>query len=152
MDVKKKSGETEAYPVSKTRMDRVALLAYDQDNWGTLNAEPTQSQRVFLRDFLHVVFKCKFQILLFIGVAILVVAIDIYRTTPTYEASAKFLVKIERENIYEPSIDSIRPAGDREINSEIEILKSRSLAEKTIATLGPAVIYPQPLGRNVYRS
>jgi uncharacterized protein involved in exopolysaccharide biosynthesis len=142
MDMKKESTETEVFPVSKTRMDRVNLVAYDQDNWGPLNAEPAQLQTGFLRDFLHVVFKCKLQILSFIGMAILFVAIDIYLTTPIYKASAKFLVKVERENIYELSSDSIRPAGDREINSEIEILKSRSLAEKTIKALGPTTIYP----------
>ena len=101
-----------------------------------------------LRDFLHVIFKRKFQILLFFGITVCTVAIGSFVVRPTYEATAQILIKIGRENIYVPTL----PAGgtsnpvisfnrEEQINSEIEILKSRFLAEKVAESLGPAVIY-----------
>jgi len=110
--------------------------------------EPETSPSTSLRDFLHVIFKRKFQILLFFGITVCTVAIGSFVVRPTYEATAQILIKIGRENIYVPTL----PAGgtsnpvisfnrEEQINSEIEILKSRFLAEKVAESLGPAVIY-----------
>ncbi|MFB3074457.1 MAG: Wzz/FepE/Etk N-terminal domain-containing protein, partial [Candidatus Methylomirabilales bacterium] len=52
-----------------------------------------------LRDFLHVIFKRKFQILLFFGITVCTVAIGSFVVRPTYEATAQILIKIGRENI-----------------------------------------------------
>ena len=111
-----------------------------------MNTEETTSTS--LRDFLHVVFKRKIHILLFFIVTVCTVAIGTLATKPTYEATAQILVKIGRENLYVPTV----PAGgnanpvfsfnrEEQINSEIEILKSRFLAEKVVESLGPGVIY-----------
>lgn len=100
-----------------------------------------------LRDFLYVVFKRKIQILVFFGVTVCIVAIASFMATPTYEATAQLLVKIGMEAVYAP----ILPMGDSEpivrvrrqeqINSEIEILRSRFLAEQVMESLGPEGLY-----------
>ncbi len=100
-----------------------------------------------LRDFLHVVFKRKGRILLFFGVTLGTVAVVTFMTSPTYEATAQILVKIGREDVYLPHLPEgrVRPAirvtREEQINGEIEILKSRFLAEKVVESLGPTIIY-----------
>ena len=86
-------------------------------------------QETSLRDIFHVVFKRKFQIILVFAAVVLTVAIGTLRTTSIYQATAKILVKIERENVNRP-VSSVRFPGEMQINSEIQILNSRSLAEK----------------------
>ena len=97
------------------------------------------------RDFLHVIFKRKNQILLFFAVAVCTVVIGTFVMKPTYEAKAQILVKMGRENLYIPpnSTNSqiINFNRDNQINSEIELLKSQSLAETVIKSLGPETIY-----------
>jgi uncharacterized protein involved in exopolysaccharide biosynthesis len=100
-----------------------------------------------LRDFLHVVFKRKTQILIFFGLTFITVAIGTLVMEPTYEATSQILVKMGRENLYVPTVPSrnnLSPvvSFDREeqINSEIEILKGRFLAQKVVESLGAAAI------------
>jgi uncharacterized protein involved in exopolysaccharide biosynthesis len=98
-----------------------------------------------VRDILHVVFKRKTHILLFFGITVGTVAIGSFNKTPTYEAYAQILVKIGREDVYAPALSTGNPSitvdRDKKIYTEIEILKSRILAEKLVKTLGPTVIY-----------
>lgn len=107
--------------------------------------ESYENRRFSLRDILHVVFKQKKQILVFFLVTVCTVAVGTFVAKPTYEAKAKILVKIGRENLYVPPNSNtsqiIRPNREDEINSEIELLKSRSLAENVIKFLGPKTIY-----------
>jgi uncharacterized protein involved in exopolysaccharide biosynthesis len=100
-------------------------------------------QETSLRDFFQVVFKRKVHILLFFTVVVLTVAIGTLMATPIYQATAKILVKVERENVNRPA-STMRPPGEMQINSEIQILNSRSLAEKVLMALEPATIYPRP--------
>ena len=62
-----------------------------------------------------------------------------------YEANSQVLVKIGRENLYVPTNAKTGPVindnRDEQINAEIEILRSRSLAEKVVDSLGPTVVY-----------
>lgn len=105
-------------------------------------------QSISARDFLHVIFKRKTVIALFLTVTVCAVAIVSFRQQRTYTATAQILIKIGRESIYLPEV----PTGDapraiitpNQINTEIEILKSRSLAENVVETLGPGVIYGDP--------
>jgi len=99
-----------------------------------------------LRDFLHVIFKRKNQILLFFVATVFTVIIGTFVVKPTYEAKAQILVKIGRENVYVPlsstsgqNINYYRQ--DEQINSEIELLRSRTLAESVIKYLGVNNIY-----------
>ena len=107
--------------------------------------ESLEIRRSSLRDFLHVVFKRKNQILLFFVVTVCTVAIGTFVIKPTYEAKTQVLVKVGRENLYIPPGGGSGPIisfnRDEQINSEIELLKSRSLVEKVLESLGSENIY-----------
>jgi len=107
--------------------------------------ETIEFRQSSLRDFLHIIFKRKNQILLFFAVTVCTVVVGTFVTRPTYEAKAQILVKMGRENLYIPpnSTNSqvINFSRDNQINSEIELLKSQSLAETVIKSLGPETIY-----------
>jgi uncharacterized protein involved in exopolysaccharide biosynthesis len=109
--------------------------------------EAPEPARVSLRDFLNVIFKRKFQILLFFFVTFSTVAFATLLTRPTYQTAAQILVKVGRENIYVPETAGSNPVvsinREEQINSEIEILKSPSLVKEVMAAVGPAVIYPE---------
>ncbi len=98
-----------------------------------------------LRDFLHVLFKRKIQILLFFVVTVCTVVIGTYVIRPVYVAKAQILVKMGRENLYIPpnSTNSqiLNFNRENQINSEIELLMGQSLAEKVIKSLGSETIY-----------
>ncbi len=107
--------------------------------------EPIEYRQSSLRDFLHVIFKRKNQILIFFVVTVCTVVIGTFVMRPTYEAKAQILVKMGRENLYIPPNSTngqvINSNHDDQVNSEIELLKSRSLAEKVIKTIGLKNIY-----------
>ena len=104
-----------------------------------------QTTKTSLRDFLNVVFKRKSQILLFFFATVLTVAIGTFMVKPTYEAISQILLKLGRENLYVPHTSSGSPVinldRQEQINSEIEILTSQSLAEQVVKDLGPTTIY-----------
>lgn len=83
--------------------------------------------------------------MLFFVVTVCTVAVGTFVVKPTYEASAQILVKMGRENLYVPASGKTNPIinynNDYQINSEIELLKSRSLAEDAMKSLGPKTIY-----------
>ncbi len=66
--------------------------------------ETHEPNRASLRDFLHVLFKRKVQILLFFFVTFLTVAVGTLVTQPTYEAKAQILVKLGRESAYQQNV------------------------------------------------
>jgi uncharacterized protein involved in exopolysaccharide biosynthesis len=106
---------------------------------------PNELPRTSLRDFLHILFKRKTQILVFFCATFLTVAIGTFLVKPTYQAVAQILVKLGRENVYVPASGGANPVinfnREEQINSEIEILKSRSLAMEVLNELGPKTVY-----------
>ena len=98
-----------------------------------------------IRDFLYIVFKRKAQIIVFFCSTVFVVGLITFLWKPTYEASSQILVKVGRENVYVPASGDVNPVVrvDREeqLNSEIEILKGRSLSEEVVKAIGPTNIY-----------
>ncbi len=96
-----------------------------------------------VKDLLHLIFKRKTQVLLVFGATVCIVAIASFMITPTYEATAQILVKVGRQNVFVPAAGNGGPIIERgnQIIAEMEILKSRFLAEKVVESLGPAVIY-----------
>jgi len=107
--------------------------------------EALEFKQSSFRDFLHVIFKRKKQILVFFAVTVCTVVIGTFVMKPVYEAKAQILVKMGRENLYIPpnSTNSqiINVNRENQLNSEIELLKSQSLAENVIKTLGSETIY-----------
>jgi uncharacterized protein involved in exopolysaccharide biosynthesis len=109
--------------------------------------EAPEFVRSSLRDFLHVIFKRKTQILLFFLATFCTVAVGTFIVNPIYQATAQILVKIGRENLYMPTVPTsgnnpvINLNHEEQLNSEIEILKSPTLAEEVVKALGPGTIY-----------
>jgi uncharacterized protein involved in exopolysaccharide biosynthesis len=126
------------------KMDKRRKLTGSSDYAGTRRLEgiSKSDQTLSLRDILHVIFKRKVQIFVFFLTVVLTVVIATLLITPTYQATAKILVKIERENINRPA-NVMRLPGEMQINSEIQMLRSRSLAEKVITDLSSKTIYPK---------
>jgi len=95
-----------------------------------------------LRDLLYVIFKHKGEILLVFLVVTSLAVFVISRQVPIYESAAKILVKEGREN--STSTTAIMDVPERimditrleDVNSEIEILRSRLLAEMVVKKLG----------------
>ena len=104
--------------------------------------------RPSLRDFFNILFKRKAQALLFFFATVCVVAVGTFLMKPTYEATSQILVKIGRENMYVPAVPTggnnpvVNIAREEQLNSEIEILKSRTLLRDVVQKMGPATIYP----------
>jgi polysaccharide biosynthesis protein PslE len=102
-----------------------------------------------LRDILHIVFKYKTMMILMFILIMIGGTVGTLLMKPVYEASAKVLVKIGRENIYMPkgSQASQNPiiydtSKDERINSEVEIIKSRNLIEQVLRDMGVEHIFP----------
>jgi uncharacterized protein involved in exopolysaccharide biosynthesis len=102
-----------------------------------------------LKDLLHVIFKWRAHILGSVMAAALLGFCFSLITAPKYEAAAKILVKIGRENTYAPTLltnDKMAPVvfpnREEHINSETEILKSQFLMAKVAESLSPEAIYP----------
>ena len=107
-----------------------------------------ETTKTSLRDLLYVVFKRKSVILLFFTATFCTVTIGTLLIKPTYEASSKILVKIGREDLYVPTSGTSAPSmninRESQMNSEIEIIRSRSLTEKVVEFLGPTALYKNP--------
>jgi len=103
-------------------------------------------KRVSLKDFLHIIFKRKMQIILFFSAIVGTVAVASFVSKPTYMSTTQILVKLGRENLYIPTGSGMDPIISRNliehINTEIEILRNISLTEEVVAYLGPNTIYP----------
>lgn len=99
-----------------------------------------------LIDSLHILFKRQRSILIIFLVTVCVVATGTFLTQPTYEVMAQILVKVGRQNVYTPpnSTTSQVVNFDKadQINSEIQLIRSRALIEKVLAAIGPEVVYP----------
>jgi uncharacterized protein involved in exopolysaccharide biosynthesis len=109
--------------------------------------EPLAASRASVRDFLKIIFKRRFQILLFIIVTFATVATATLMVKPVYEATAQILVNTGRNSIYVPATVSgnlvISINREEQINSEVEILKSKSLVKEVITVLGATSVYPE---------
>ena len=102
-----------------------------------------------IRDVLSLIFKRKWVILVFFLSMLTGVFLALKLVAPTYAATAKILVKVGREDIYVPALPTsavTRPMisliREEQLNSEVEILTSESLAEKLIEAVSPEGIYP----------
>ena len=114
--------------------------------WEIERANPNAST-FSLRDFLHIVFKRKRQIVVFFAGCFLAVVVGTFLMTPTYRATAQVLIKLGRDNVYIPETGNVNPVinqrQEEQINSEIEILKSRTISEKVINEIGLQSLYPE---------
>ena len=123
----------------------VPLLKYVKDPIQFQVPQSPETYAFSTRDILNIVFKRKILILLVFVAVVSTVTLGTLIAKPAYEAAAQLLVKMGRESIFIPATGNMNPVinNDRQerINSEIEILRSRALAEKVVVALGPTVIY-----------
>ena len=103
-----------------------------------------------LRDFYSILFRHKWKVTIFFLAVMTTVTVGTFLTTEIYKAEAKLLLRIGRENVsLDPTattgqVISIGQSRESEINSELEILKSRELAEKVVDALGPKSFLEMP--------
>src|SRR5262245_35001921 len=77
------------------------------------------------------------------------VVFGVLRSPPMFEAEASLLVRLGREYIYRPEVgpneNPRTPSLSEMVNSEVEILSSRDLAEQVVKELGVQKLYPDVL-------
>jgi uncharacterized protein involved in exopolysaccharide biosynthesis/Mrp family chromosome partitioning ATPase len=102
-----------------------------------------------LRDVLYVLFKHKRRAIAFFAIFMATVVLGTFLMPAVYRSEAKLLVGLGRENV---SLDPTAATGrlvdinlsrQSEINSELEILRSRDLAGMIVDSIGPSVLVKQ---------
>lgn len=94
------------------------------------------------RDFVYVLFRHKWKMLFFFTAVVCLVTMVTICSSAIYESEAKLLLKIGRESVSLAPTASTGPVMHvsqsrlSEINSEIEILRSRDLIEQVIDSIG----------------
>jgi uncharacterized protein involved in exopolysaccharide biosynthesis len=98
------------------------------------------------RELLAILSRGKWTVLLvFLGVTGLVTW-GTLRERPLYEAESSLMVRIGREYVYRPEVGRTEtartPSLSEMVNSEVEILSSRDLAEQVVREIGVQRLYP----------
>ena len=103
-----------------------------------------------MRDILDIVFKRKTAIVLIMLCSIIAVLITNYMITPVYRSEARVLVQLGREATLPPTAlnTPLLVGFDREeqINSHLQILKSRNLLEQSLKQFNLADFQAPPSG------
>ena len=103
-----------------------------------------------LRDIYYVLFRHKKKVVIFFIAVVFTVAFSTFLAPEFYKSDAKLLVKLGRESVtLDPTATtgqtiSISQPREYEINSELEILKSREIAENVVDAIGTDVILKRP--------
>ena len=144
-----KPNHTSIWSVSQSQMGRhydrhrhvSALAHYGAHVMASIAADHAREQS--LRDFYYVVFRHKWQSLLFFLVVFGIVAVATLLAPDIYRSEARFLVKLGRESVAvdptvpEGRIVSINRQMEEQLNSELQILRSRDLVERVVDAVGP---------------
>jgi uncharacterized protein involved in exopolysaccharide biosynthesis/Mrp family chromosome partitioning ATPase len=119
----------------------------------TQTALEERSRETSLRDLLYVLFRHKRKTVIFFIVVATGVAVDTFRRPEIYRSEAELLVRVGRETV---SLDPTATIGEtvnvtrpyeREINSELEILRSRDLAYAAVDAVGLDTFRHEPDAR-----
>ena len=110
-----------------------------------------------LRDLYYVLFKHKAAVTLLILSTLITVIIGIYVWPESYQANARIIVKLGRENV---SIQSASPWSQQQvittrlskedINSEIAMLDNRQIIEVIVSKLGTDYLFPKAVKPNTF--
>ena len=96
-----------------------------------------------LRDLYYVLFRHKWKMILFFLTIMVIVVVGTLYSPEIYRSEAKLLVRLGRESVtLDPTattgkIINVSRSRESEVNLELEILKSRELAEKVVDSIGP---------------
>ena len=103
-----------------------------------------------MRDFYAILFRHKWKVIVFFLAVMVTVTLGTFLTAEIYRSEAKLLVRFGRESVgLDPTATtgqtiSIGQSRESEINSELEILKSRELAERVVDKIGPKAFLERP--------
>jgi len=95
-----------------------------------------------LRDIYYIIFRHKWKVILFFLAVTATVTLCTFYASEVYRSDAKLLLHLGRENVsLNPTattgqIISMGQSRKSEINSELEVLRSRALAEKVVDAIG----------------
>jgi capsular exopolysaccharide synthesis family protein len=95
-----------------------------------------------LRDFYIILFRQKWKIIFFFLAVMLLTALATFLLPEIYQSDASLIIRLGRESVsLDPTattgqIVNVGQARENEIKTELEILKSRDLAEKIVNALG----------------
>ena len=111
-----------------------------QDIPGNSNINLKVDRISSIRDLLSVMFRRKWEGIVFCVVVMVLVIISTYRTVVMYESTAKILIKVGRENAsLDPSVMGsaigINQSRGSGLLSEVAIIKSRYIAERVVSNL-----------------
>lgn len=102
-----------------------------------------------IRDVLNVLFKRKYVVLGFFVSTLLGGYAGLKLIAPTYEATARLLVRIGSEDIYMPVLPSsqfrspvMSVVREEQLRSESNILTDSALARKVVASVTPQALFP----------
>lgn len=95
---------------------------------------------ISLRDILYVVFRHKWKVVAFFVVVVVGVTGLTYALPEKYRSEAKLLIRVGRESLsVDPSVSGptrpVQQDRESEVNSELEILRSRVLVEQVVDAL-----------------
>ena len=102
-----------------------------------------------VRDFLNILFRHKWAIVLFFVFVVAGVTILSYLSAEIFESEAKLLIRLGRENVSTdptvigPTVNMVE-TRENDVNSEIGILRSPLLAEQVVDAFGPEVFLSRP--------
>ena len=104
-----------------------------------------------LRETCRVLFRHKQKVVAFFCVTMALVVLGIVFYPRTYQSEAKLFIRIGRQSVaLDPTATTgqtiaVNESRESEINSVLELLKSRSITEKEVDTIGTSVILGKPL-------
>jgi uncharacterized protein involved in exopolysaccharide biosynthesis len=102
-----------------------------------------------LRDYFRLLLAHKLLMLVVFLLTTAAIVTAIYFLPPTYVARATLIIKIGREFIYQPEVGNPRDAPtfrlEEMVNSEVEILSSRDLAQQVIEEQSIGALFPEIL-------
>jgi capsular exopolysaccharide synthesis family protein len=129
-------------PTIKTEISASSKQPQSEQSLSDVSYEE-KSRETSLRDILYIFFRHKWKMVSFFFAVILVVTTVTFVCAKVYRSEAKLLMRLGHESVtLDPTaaIGQIVPvlqSRENEINSELEILKSRDLIEKMVDSVGP---------------
>ena len=103
-----------------------------------------------LRDIYYVLFRHKWKVISFFLAVVITVTLGTILTPKVYQSQAKVMLRLGRENVsLDPTVTTgpivqIGQTREYDLNSEMEILKSRDLIEKVVDAIGPTTLLNPP--------
>ena len=98
-------------------------------------SDTLQQEEPHLRDYLQVVLRRKWIIIVFFMVSVTIVAIKSFQATPIFTTSVQILVNKENPNVVSFKEVMSMGADNMFIQTQLKIMKSRSLARRVIKSL-----------------